>query len=615
MPGICGFAGSLPHGDADRRLTEMTGRMTHHPWYRQSLYIEPASCVALGQVSLGDGWDAAGPAIAAGESSAAFLDGEVYGMPLALAQRRLLEACAMGANPDPWLASLHGLFSGAVWDAAKRRLLLVNDRFGMKPLFYAREGGRLVFASEVKALLRCSAVSRALDPQGLVSFFHYGQPLGEHTFFAGVRALPPGAVLEYRPAEDSLVERRYFRLTPRRLEAGMTDAEHVTRLGEMVKAAVDRRLSNARMGLSLSGGLDSRTILAVVDEKRFPMTTICLGIPGCIDQRASRRMAALTASRHCDFIIDRTFLDRFEEHLRELVWLTDGHHRAQVISLPTLPKYRELGIEVLFRGHAGEVLHMRKAYDYSLDPELANVRDAARLEAWLWRRLGGWMLQGVEGPLLKGMTREELDERGRVLLRDLLCELGEDDPLVHRVWRLFITQRLRRHVAAALLEYGSLVRVRLPYLDNDLIDAVLASPPALKMGDTIQARLLARYRPELLGVVNANTGVRIGAGPLRRWLGTFRCRAFAKLRVPGYQPYERLGLWLRRELRPLSERILLDSRCLDRGVFEPETLRRILAAHADHRANHTFIIMTMLIFELGQRMLLEGEERQVARTV
>jgi asparagine synthetase B (glutamine-hydrolysing) len=388
----------------------------------------------------------------------------------------------------------------------------------------------------------------------------------------------------------------------------------VVRLGELVKAGVDRRLTpEARMGLSLSGGLDARTILAVVDEERFPMTTVCLGLPGCIDQRAARRMAALTASRHCDFMIGGAFLARFEEHLRELVWLTDGHLMSQVLSLPTLPKYRELGIEVLLRGHAGELLHMRKAYDFSLDPELVAVGDEARLEAWLQQRLGGWMLRGVEGPLLRGMTGEELGERARALLRGVLDELGEDDPPVHRVWRLFIAQRLRRQVAMAMLEFGSLVRVRLPYLDNDLVDAVLASPPSLKLGDAVQGRLLARCRPEFLRIANANTSVRIGAGPLRSWAGTFRRRALAKLRLPGYQPYERLGLWLRHQLRPLAERILLDPRCLDRGVFEPETVRRVLAAHASQGANHTYLIMALMSFELGQRMLLEDDARQLAR--
>lgn len=614
MPGICGFAGPLPHGDAECSLADMIDRMTHHSWYRKKAFIAPGGGVALGRVSLGGGWDAAGPALADGESGAAFLDGEIYGASVEESQRRLLDACAGGAGPDSWLSSLQGLFSGAVWDGTRERLLLVNDRFGMKPLYYARGARGLVFASEVKALLRRGAVSRALDLQGLVSFFHYGQLFGERTFYEEIRVLPPGSVLEYRPVEDSLAERRYFRLASRRPEPGVSDEEHLTRLGALVKAGVERRLTpEAPMGLSLSGGLDSRTILAVVDEKRFPMTTVCVGVPGSIDQRSARRMAALTGSRHCEFLVDRDVLDRFEDHLRELVWLTDGHLRSQIITLPTLPKYRELGIEVLLRGHAGELLHMRKAYDFSMKPELVAVRDESRLEAWLRQRLGGWMLQGVEGPLLKGMTGEELEERSRALLRDLLDELGEDDPPVHRVWRLFITQRLRRLVATAMLEYGSLLRVRLPYLDNDLIDAVLSSPPELKLGDAVQARLLARCRPEFLGIVNANTGVRVGAGPLRNWAGNFRRRAFAKLRVPGYQPYERLGLWLRRELRPLVERILLDRRCLDRGVFEPETVRRVLAAHASRRANHTYLILTLLSFELGQRMFLEDGERRSAR--
>ena len=613
MPGICGFAGSEPPGGTERLLTEMIRRMAHHPWYRRR-WIQPAPGVALGEVALpetaGEPPDPA-PGLAAGQGGVAWLDGEVYGLPHPAARRALLESCTAGASPDSWLTSLHGLFSAAVWDAAGRRLLLVNDRFGMKPLYYSHGGGRLVFATEIKALLAVGDLPLGTDLQGLVGFFSFGQPLGKHTFFEAVRALPPGAVLEYRPAGDLLRERRYFRLAPRRLARAVSEEEHIERLGDLFKAAVERRLASAaHLGLSLSGGLDSRTILGVIDTKRIPVTTVCVGIPGCIDQEMARRLAALAGSRHCEVALDGAFLDRFEEHLRDLIWLTDGHHRSQAITLPTLPRYRELGTDVLLRGHAGELLHMQKAYDFSLDRSLLSTRDATEVETWLLRRLGGWMLAGVEGPLLKGMSRQELAERSRLLLRGELSELEEDDPPVHRVWRLFITQRLRRHVAMSLLEYGSSMRVRLPYLDNDLIDAVLGSPPALKMDERVQARILARFRPGFLAISNANTGVRIGAGPLRRRIGVFRRRALARLGLPGYQPYERLGLWLRRELKPLVDQILLDRRCLDRGILEPGTVRQVIAAHTSGRANHTFLLMALLIFEIGQRMTLEGEERQ-----
>src|SRR5205814_273208 len=127
--------------------------------------------------------------------------------------------------------------------------------------------------------------------------------------------------------------------------------------------------------------------------------------------------------------------------------------------------------------------------------------------------------------------------------------------------QMFLAQRLRRETAQSLVEFDSVVETRLPYLDNDLVDELFAAPPELKLGDAIQAHILRR-RPDFLRVVNVNTGTVVGAGRVRRAVGNFRRRVLAKLGVKGYQPYERLGLWLRRQLRPLVERLLLDDRCL-----------------------------------------------------
>ena len=76
--------------------------------------------------------------------------------------------------------------------------------------------------------------------------------------------------------------------------------------------------------------------------------------------------------------------------------------------------------------------------------------------------------------------------------------------------------------------------------------------------------------------------------------------AFAKLGVRGYQPYERLGLWLRRELRPFVERVLLSPECLERGIFDPNTVRAVVDNHLNNRRNHTSLLLALLIFELGQ---------------
>jgi hypothetical protein len=135
----------------------------------------------------------------------------------------------------------------------------------------------------------------------------------------------------------------------------------------------------------------------------------------------------------------------------------------------------------------------------------------------------------------------------------------------------------------------------------------MAAPPGLKLGETIQAHILRRRMPAFLDVVNANTGTRVGAGRLARLLARARLKVFAKLGVPGYQPYERLGRWLREDLRPLVEHILLSPRCLDRGVFNPQGVRRVVDGHVNRGRNHTFLLMAMMIFELAQREFVDGD--------
>jgi hypothetical protein len=108
------------------------------------------------------------------------------------------------------------------------------------------------------------------------------------------------------------------------------------------------------------------------------------------------------------------------------------------------------------------------------------------------------------------------------------------------------------------------------------------------------------------------------AGPLGRLFGRVRQKVFAKLGVKGYQPYERLGQWLRRELRPLVAEVLLNPRCLERGLFDPQSVRAVIDRHNSDQANHTYLILAMMVFELGQRQLVDGDadldggERQLA---
>jgi len=625
MPGICGIAGSPEPVDFAAGLNEMIQRMRHHPWYREERYLDDPS-IALGRASLGIVNTTDQPAYNEDRSLVAIMDGEIYDhaqLRRALAaeghlfqgdgQAELLLHGYESRGKD-YFRSLNGTFAAAIWDRGRQRVILVNDRFGMKPLYYAELPTRFLFASEIKALLVDPQVSRQINARGMAQFFTFSHFLEEDTLLEGARLLPAAGYLTYDLREHRLTLDHYWRFETNRAGDRQSEATLLDRIDEAFKRAVDRRTEDTKnLGISLSGGLDSRAIFGVVDPE-CPLTAISMGVEGSIDHRSAAQMATLAHRPHQRYILDATFLSRFEEHMRTMVHLTDGQYLSQCIVMPTLPAYREAGIEVLLRGHAGEWMHMDKAYNYSLSRDAFALRDEAALESWLFGRLRNHMVEDVEGPLLAKAYQGEMDGLARDSLRSALRGSRGIEPPVHRVWHLFLTQRVRRETALSMVKFGSLLETRLPYLDNDLMDVLWSAPPELKMGDRIQAHILRRRMPAFLDVVNANTGTRLGAGRLARLIAKLKLKVFAKLGFSGYQPYERLGRWLREELRPLVERLLLSPRCLERGIFNPPTVKAIVQGHWSGRKNHTYLILAMMIFEMGQREFIDGDNPSMQPT-
>jgi asparagine synthase (glutamine-hydrolysing) len=623
MPGIFGLVMTAPQANLSADLSEMADRLKHHPWYKEDHFVDAANGLALGRVSLGFIDAAPQPARNEDGSLLAVMAGEVFDYS---EQRRALTAAGHVFHGEShaelllhgyeqsgrkFFDSLGAAFVAAIWDVKRRRLILVNDRFGMKSLYYARLPGRLLFASEIKALLTDPELSRRANPRGIAQFFTYGQLLGEDTLLEDVQLLPAAGLLTYDSRDERLDLERYWRLGvdgTRRGTVTSSGTELLDAIDADFKRAVDRNVQGTQhLGLSLSGGLDARTILGVTDPG-LQLTTVTLGMEGSIDLQSAAEMARLTNRPHHSYLLNTRFLATYEQHMRQMVHLTDGQYLCQCIVMPTLPLYRELGIEVLLRGHAGELMHMDKAYNFSLDAEALDLGNAAELESWLFRHLRAYMLEGIGETLFAPPYRGQLDALARESLRECLMESEGIDPPVHRIWHLFVSQRLRRETALSMVEFGSVVETRLPYLDADLVATLLGTPPELKMGEQIQSHILRRRMPSFLDVVNANTGARMGAGRVNRAFNKLRHKVLAKLGVKGYQPYERLGLWLREELRTLVERLLLSDRCLGRGVFDADAVKAVVDAHLNLGRNHTYLLLAMMIFELGQREFIDGDK-------
>lgn len=623
MPGICGSFSDRPQVDARKVVDQMLRAMDHSPGGSREQHHEPGQSIALGKVTPDYAGDSAAPFVLLDREVIAVMDGEVYG---ARQQRERLEkaGCAFTgdsateviargylAEGPQFFARLTGKFTAAVYDGRHRKLLVANDKFGMRPMYYTQVGERLLFASEIKCLLADEQVSRKPNERGIAQFFAFGQMWGEDTMYAAVRVLPAAACLVWDCDSRQLQVDKYWHLS----EPGKQDPKDaMERLDAAFKQAVDvRSLGAQHAALALSGGLDARTILGVVDHQKVKLDCVTLGMPGSMDSRTSRQLADIAGYPYHDFLLKDDFLSSFEGHLNRMVELTDGHYLSQCIVMPTLELYRNLGVKVLLRGHAGELMHMWKAYNFSLTPDVLNLSGDQELPQWLFSHLSAYMLENVDEPLFEFADAAEIDDLSRQSLTDSLAETSEWTSTINRISHLFVSQRTRRETAMSLVKFASVTETRLPYVDENVIASILAMPAESRLGEDLQAAILRKHCPAFLKPVNTNTGAAVGAGKATRAVQLFKKKVFAKLGVPGYQPYERLGLWLRRELQPLVRSLLLDERCLDRGVFRAGTVRRVVDQHMSNEKNHTYLLLAMMIFETGQRQFADGQPGSTAR--
>lgn len=615
MPGICGLVEADDSIDPAEIVSGMLAAMRHHAWYVERRADDQAANVSLGQLSL-----AAAPRQAANEEAIqCFCDGEIYNaaeltqqwsLPLASTDSAAsILSAGFCLHGEAFLRSVEGAFAAAIWDARQQRLTLINDRFGQHPLYVAQPEGALLFASQIAPLWQHPELSPRHSAVGLAQFFTFGQYFNSDTSYEGITALPAASVLTCDAATGGVQRSVYWKVPRSNLPPGSPLDGIIDDVFDACQLAIRRQSQHTQgLGLALSGGLDARTILGFIDHDQVAMKTVCLGVPGSMDHTAAAQMAQWMGCQHHSYVLDHTFLDNFLQHMQHMVRLTDGQYLSQCIVMPTLPLYRELGIRVLLRGHAGELMHMSKAYAYSIDRDALTIRSDMQLEQWAMNHLQAYLLQGVDGPLLKGQSRGEMQQLALESLRAALAETAGVEPAPQRIWHLFVQQRLRRETPLSLAKFRSTVETRVPLLDGTLTPLLLSLPPEMKLDEMLQTRLLTRRRPGLLRAVNANTGTRMGASKTARSLSHFKMRALAKLGLRGYQPYERTGLWLRAQLAPVVEQVLLSEACLDRGVFEADTLRAVTRQHLSGARNHTYLLLALMISELRERQMTTASE-------
>jgi asparagine synthase (glutamine-hydrolysing) len=207
------------------------------------------------------------------------------------------------SSPEEMLSQVRGMFTLAIWDRQRRRLLLARDRLGIKPVYYSRQNGGILFASEVRSLLASGRVSRELDPAGTQGYFAMGSAQTPETPLAEVRALPPGHYLLLEDGRETL--RPYWNLHFD--EEQRSEAEWREQVQEALLDSVRRHLVADRpVGIFLSGGIDSSATVALarhVEHAKLRTYSVVFGESAYNEAAYSRRIARQFETEHHEYAV------------------------------------------------------------------------------------------------------------------------------------------------------------------------------------------------------------------------------------------------------------------------------------------------------------------------
>ena len=537
---------------------------------------------------------------------------------------------------------LEGDFAIALWDEREGRLVLARDRIGVKPLYYTLTGGRLIFSSEIKAILAHPAVSRDIDEEALYHYLTFLTTPAPQTLFAGIQKLPAGCMLVCDARGDVKINRYWDAIVPDRTMSGVREVDERECADEVLRLlteSIDKRMmSDVPFGVFLSGGVDSSANVALMARLMSqPVRTFTVGFR---DQTAyneleeARFVARQYGTDHHEVIIGQEDLIDF---LPDLIF-----HQDEPIADPVcVPLYyvsklaRDSGTTVVQVGEGSDELFCGYIhYAYYLNLYRYGWRYLVRLPAPLRRAIaatGELALRALAAGAPSKLRRfapdlmrrlaagEELFWSGALVFsethkrhllapsaRERIAARSNGDPRKfssHSVVQADLDRLLAAKPGAEELErmiYKELkvrlaelllmrvdkitmatsVEARVPFLDHKLVEFAMSLPREMKYRNGETKYILKRA---LRGVVPDRVLDRKKQGfgaPINEWM------------------LDRLGAFV--------EDSLLNSPLRRRELFDYDFIKRLLKEQRGGQANHSFLLWNLLNLSLWYEYWIEG---------
>jgi len=511
---------------------------------------------------------------------------------------------------------LRGMFAFAIWDDRQKVLFLARDRMGKKPLFYAMLPDRLVFGSEIKAILQDGDIKPEPDLRALHYYLTYQSVPSPYSAFRGIKKLPPAHCLLLKQGAGE--PRRYWKLSYRDKLAvngdrgeGNLQEEIIDRLREAVRI---RLVSDVPLGAFLSGGIDSSLVVALMAGiMNEPVKTFSISFAQeeYDEARYARMVAGRYETDHHEFKVTPDAKAIFPK----LVW----HYNEPFADPSAIPTYyvSEMArrhVTVVLNGDGGDenfAGYPRYALNGSFDRQAGLM---SLLRSWLGD-LAGW----------QAFVRQQR------LWRDPAALASFTPRLFSYYWR--ITQFHELHQANLYSDEMKAATVRYPafqvmlgkYRASDarsFLDALLNLDLELYLPDTLmvkvdiasmahsleaRAPLLDHHFLEFAARIPADLKLR--NGQVSKYIFKKAAEPFLPHEVI-YRPKMGFGVptdhWFRHELKDLVNDTLLSPKAVGRGYFRREFLEKMLRQHQSSECNRQYLIWNLLMLELWHQMFIDG---------
>jgi len=620
LPGIVGI---VPKPDKVL-LDKMVSSIMHESWYRIDKCS--SSFFSIGRVHLGTFNPEPQPIFNENRTLSIFFDGEIYDYNHEMEYLKTrghkfyvnndAEFCLhlYEEQGNDFVKELNGTFFLVMCDYLNRKVIIANDRYSIRRHYYMLNNRQLLFAPEAKAILQGGSFKKELNSSAVADFFAFGYLLGDKTLFKYINSFPPASISVYDG--NQLVTERYwdFSYSPDR---SLSEKQFVDKLVRYFRIAVNIRIhKNRRYGISLSGGLDSRVVLASVDKNRGKIAAYTFGNRNCDEVRISGQVSDKFNVKSCFYEITPEIIVANAE---KEVYLTEGLDHIGLSYIYSIHKILSKDIDVVFDG-LGLGLSLGGA---DLSKGIWRLKNDAELFDFAFQKerlFSGLFSDKEMADLFLSSYYDAIRDIPKNAFKQSFDGI-KDASLANKYDHYLLLTRVKNRSMVGHVKIRTEVEYSSPTYDNQIISLITTIPPELRMQHRIYQKFLRVLSPELAKIPYNRTMIRADA-PLIFWrLGNMYQEGKERIkqiirRLSGgtilflnKRSYVDFDGWLRTNdnFRKYLKELLLSNHSISKQYLNQHYITRIFQEHNSGKRNDAIKLLHLATFELFLRLFFSDD--------